>query len=452
MTIASKITAETMLGNGANRKFPFTFRAWPGEIRVVITAPDDTATAVTGLADIVVNETGGTVTYPKAAQSPALPVGWKLTVLRDMNFLQNVRLVNAARFDPEVVEQEFDRLTAMCQQLKEQSERTLSVAEGASIGAQELLDDIYSAEQRIREIAAQAEGTALQIEANAQAAALSELRADLAAAAAKADADRAARLVDPASLASSVFNVRKAQVLEAGATGRIVELPGYYYPGRDVLYLAYNGIVLTPIKPGVQPSGDYSYEEVGDDPNVESNKVKLHFATQAGDVLDMFVVASAAGRNIERIEALVLQAAGSADAAAQSVVAADQEADRAQDEADRAAIAAAALPDVSTAADGDVITARTVGGVKRNVYAPPGNAAPSRADLTLGAVAAGDAVAVPAYVVGAKKLEIYLDGILCAPGAAGFYQEQGVVGATSASIKINDALDAGRKLTAIVAG
>ena len=40
MTIASKITAETMLGDGANREFPFTFRAWPAEIRVVITAPD----------------------------------------------------------------------------------------------------------------------------------------------------------------------------------------------------------------------------------------------------------------------------------------------------------------------------------------------------------------------------------------------------------------------------
>lgn len=59
---------------------------------------------------------------------------------------------------------------------------------------------------------------------------------------------------------------------------------------------------------------------------------------------------------------------------------------------------------------------------------------------------------MPAYVVGAKKLEIYLDGILCAPGAAGFYHEQGVVGATSASIKINDALDAGHEITAIVAG
>ena len=146
MTIASKITAETMLGDGANREFPFTFRAWPGEIRVVITAPDDTATAVTGLADIVVNETGGTVTYPKAAQSPALPAGWKITILRDMNFLQPVRLVNAARYDPVVIEQALDRLTATDQQLSEEVGRAITLAEGASQTPAILLDKIFTAE------------------------------------------------------------------------------------------------------------------------------------------------------------------------------------------------------------------------------------------------------------------------------------------------------------------
>lgn len=146
MTIASRTTAETLLGNGSNRKFTFTFRAWEGEIRVVITDPSDKATDVTAKSTIALaaNNLGGTVTYPAAATSAALAAGWKITILRDMNFLQPVRLVNATRYDPVVMEQEFDRLTAMCQQLKEQSERAISVAEGANVGAQELLESIYA--------------------------------------------------------------------------------------------------------------------------------------------------------------------------------------------------------------------------------------------------------------------------------------------------------------------
>ena len=111
MTIASQTTAETMLGDGANRKFPFTFRAWDNEIRVIITAPDNCNTEVTALADIELNEEGGLggrVTYPAATEAAPLPAGYKLTVLRDMDFLQPVRLVNAARYDPVVVEQALD--------------------------------------------------------------------------------------------------------------------------------------------------------------------------------------------------------------------------------------------------------------------------------------------------------------------------------------------------------
>ena len=403
MTIASRTTAVTLLGNGSNRKFTFTFRAWEGEIRVVITSPDNKATDVTTESTIVLasNNLGGSVTYPAASTSPALATGWKITILRDMDFLQPVRLVNVTRYDPVVIEQEFDRLTAMCQQLKEQAERAISVAEGASISAQELLNDI----------------------------------------------DRAARLVDPASLASGVFNVRKAQVLTAGAAGRTINLLGYYYPTRDVLYLSWNGVVLTPIKPGVEPTGDYQYEEVGTDPNVESNKVKLHFATQAGDVLDMFVVASAAGRNIEKIEQLVATAGASAQAAKVSETAAAQSAEDAQ-------VAADTLPDISTASAGDALVAEVgPGGAMVARWQPPSAGAPQRVDIELTApLAAGTAFTVPQYTVGGKKLTVYLDGVLCDAGAAGLYLETGAVGSKSTTITLNDTLKVGWKVTAIVAG
>ena len=450
MTIASRTTAETLVGDGSNRKFSFTFRAWEGEIRVVITDPDDKATDVTAKSSIAMaaNYLGGIVTYPAATGNPALTAGWKLTIMRDMNFLQEVGLVNATRWNPEVIEQEFDRLTAMCQQLHEMADRALSVVAGAEVSAAELLEDICNIEQRIREIAGQTENTALQVAANAEAAALSELRATISAASAKADADRAARLVDPASLASGVFNVRKAQVLAAGVAGQTVTLMGYYYPARDVLYLAYNGTVLTPIKPGVEPTGDYSYEEVGTDHNVESNQVKLHFATRDGDVLDMFVVASAAGKNIEQIEALVAQAAVSATAA-------DVSADAAKESADKAEEAAATLPDIATASAGDTLIAEAGpgGGLVARWQPPSAGAPPQRVGTILPSpLAIGAAFTVPQYTVGGKKLTVHLDGVLCGAGADGLYLETGAAGAKSTTITLNNALDAGRELTAIVAG
>lgn len=450
MTIASRTTAETLVGDGSNRKFSFTFRAWEGEIRVVITDPDDKATDVTAKSSIAMaaNNLGGIVTYPAATGNPALTAGWKLTIMRDMNFLQEVGLVNATRWNPEVIEQEFDRLTAMCQQLHEMADRALSVVAGAEVSAAELLEDICNIEQRIREIAGQTENTALQVAANAEAAALSELRATISAASAKADADRAARLVDPASLASGVFNVRKAQVLAAGVAGQTVTLMGYYYPARDVLYLAYNGTVLTPIKPGVEPTGDYSYEEVGTDHNVESNQVKLHFATRDGDVLDMFVVASAAGKNIEQIEALVAQAAVSATAA-------DVSADAAKESADKAEEAAATLPDIATASAGDTLIAEAGpgGGLVARWQPPSAGAPPQRVGTILPSpLAIGAAFTVPQYTVGGKKLTVHLDGVLCGAGADGLYLETGAAGAKSTTITLNNALDAGRELTAIVAG
>ncbi len=147
MTIASQTTAETMLGDGANRKFPFTFRAWEDEVNVVLTDPEDRNTDVTGLADIQIakDSPGGVVTYPAADGAAPLLAGWKLTVLRNMNFLQAVRLVNATRYDPLVIEQALDRLTAACQQLREMADRAAHIPVGSDMTADEFLSVIYDA-------------------------------------------------------------------------------------------------------------------------------------------------------------------------------------------------------------------------------------------------------------------------------------------------------------------
>ena len=382
-----------------------------------------------------------------------LAVGRKLSISRWVPLTQEEVYPEGGKFPAKTTEDCFDKLTMITQQLQDLAERSDFLPSSSTGDATDVTAWIAAQTTAAEDAAAAAAVSETNAAASAAAAATSATQSAASAEQAKAEADRVAALVDPAALASSVFNVRKAQVLAAGASGQIVTLVGYYYPTRDVLYLSYNGAVLTPNKPGVQPTGDYSYEEVGADPNVVSNQVKLHFATRAGDVLDMFVVASAAGRNIEEIEALVAQAAASATAAAASVTDAAGEAARAEDEADRAEQAALTLPPLSTAAEGDVIQARLVGGTMQNVYAQPASPATKRQDTVLvSSMANGVSFSVPAYIVGSNKLTIYLDGVLCDSGASGLYLEQGTIGNTSTTIKTNDVLLAGRELTAIVAG
>lgn len=77
---------------------------------------------------------------------------------------------------------------------------------------------------------------------------------------------------------------------------------------------------------------------------------------------------------------------------------------------------------------------------------------PARKDETLTtAVAANTNYAVPSYVVGGKKLKVYLDGVLCVAGASGTYIEQGTTGAASTAIRFNQVIPVGYTITAEVA-
>ncbi|MDL2279574.1 hypothetical protein LJC15_02785 [Desulfovibrio sp. OttesenSCG-928-G11] len=67
------------------------------------------------------------------------------------------------------------------------------------------------------------------------------------------------------------------------------------------------------------------------------------------------------------------------------------------------------------------------------------------------ALPAGTAYAVPSYIVGSGKLEIFYDGVLAEPGVGEMYQEAGSAGAASTSIIFNVNLPAGADLTAIAA-
>lgn len=128
--------------------------------------------------------------------------------------------------------------------------------------------------------------------------------------------ERIEKLVGTGIMEMGVANIRIGWICEEHVSpGGILTLPTVYYPTRAVLLLSYKGTLCTPKNPRLVPSGAYQYEEIGDDPTVTSNKVRLYFEAWIGDEFDVWVCASAVGRNIEEIQAAKEQACACAQQA-----------------------------------------------------------------------------------------------------------------------------------------
>lgn len=155
MTMSSSVSKVILNGDGVQTAFPFSFKVWKAadlEVTITDSAGDDTVTT-NWTVELAGN--GGTVTYP-ATGSP-LPSGYKITIRRDMDFLQMVDLISGARWDAEVVETALDMATAERQQLREELGRALKlpVSESSTDNIlQQILDAVADAE------AAAAEATA----------------------------------------------------------------------------------------------------------------------------------------------------------------------------------------------------------------------------------------------------------------------------------------------------
>ena len=448
MTVESTTSKITYEGNGLATVFPVPFQySRTEDIRLMLTDADGEETEITTNFRIDVSESSDTsVTFPIVGE--AIPHGVRLTVFRSTPQNQIVDLIYGGAFSPDVLEYDgFDRIVMMVQELQEEVDRAIRVAMAGDLTSSELKQEIFDA----RDTAVSSAATASEDAARAETAASS---AELSAGLAKADADRAAALVDPASLASSVFNVRKAFVLQSDvATGNILTLPGYYFPTRDVLFLSYMGTVCTPKLPGVESAGEYQYEEVGTDPNVTSNQVRLHFSASAGDVFDLWVVSSAAGRNVEELEVLVDEARTAATAAQWAEAAAETASHVAEVAAGVAEEAAARIPDPATGTPGQVLTVISDGTENGLEYRnPPGGSVTRQTTVLASAHTGGTAFPVPSFMVGSEKLTLFMDGLLTDRGtgaANGFYQEVGATGAASTTITIFETLPAGTVLTAV---
>lgn len=129
MTISSENRVNHYNGNGTQTVFPFTFKVFNlpdvNVIRTNTVTGIDTPLAVYTDFTVFMNadqnsNPGGTVTLAVAPSSTQ-----RLTVTSDIAYLQPVDITNGGGFYPEVITDEFDRLTILTQQLQQETRSAL---------------------------------------------------------------------------------------------------------------------------------------------------------------------------------------------------------------------------------------------------------------------------------------------------------------------------------------
>lgn len=239
MTMSRGASRILYLGNGQATEFSFPFRVWDeNQLSVRITGPDGKSRAGSGWSARL-DENGGIIRY--LHEGAPLPDGWKLVIMRNMPFVQEVDLITGTRFDPEVLETALDVATAERQQLLETLERAIVVEPTSGESPQDLLADIFSSR-----------ATAVNSAASAAASARTASTA-AAEATGSADAARASELAAAASAASAADVVPLATPV----------LPGKVMPqtgDNDGLMLGSDGSlkarIATLTQPGVvRPDG-----------------------------------------------------------------------------------------------------------------------------------------------------------------------------------------------------
>ena len=136
MTISSaNPKAGPYLGDGENTVFEFEFTVFSREeVQVLLTSPLGGETALVLDSDFFVSLNADQSETPGGyvSLSVAPETGYKVSILSDIQFDQEVDLTNAGGFYPDVIERALDKLTLQTLQLRERIGRALlaSVASG----------------------------------------------------------------------------------------------------------------------------------------------------------------------------------------------------------------------------------------------------------------------------------------------------------------------------------
>lgn len=149
---------------------PFEFKVFSKEdiaviytnaegVEVVLVLDSDYSVTLNADQD---NNPGGTATL-----TTAIVTGDRANIIGDLAYDQGTDIRNQGGFEPEIIEDALDRATIQIQQLKEISDRTLRTAPGDSRTGDELLADIFEAEENAAASANQAQEILNDIEAAA---------------------------------------------------------------------------------------------------------------------------------------------------------------------------------------------------------------------------------------------------------------------------------------------
>lgn len=128
MTISSDLNKHVYDGNGITVNWPYTFQIiLESDIKVYLTSPEEVTTLLT--ANYEIDTDNSRVVYPTPASLLyPLPTGWHITLVREEPYTQETDLKSQGPWSAEVFELAYDKLTMLCQQLKEITNRCIKYA------------------------------------------------------------------------------------------------------------------------------------------------------------------------------------------------------------------------------------------------------------------------------------------------------------------------------------
>jgi len=125
MTVSMQITKRIYKGNGVTRRWDVDFPlASPEDLRVYLTSPQGAEQEV--FSDFTLNDSRTELTYPALSSGKEpLAEGWSITLARRTPLTQEIDLLRQGELDAEVLEDGYDKLTLIVQELDEKISRSI---------------------------------------------------------------------------------------------------------------------------------------------------------------------------------------------------------------------------------------------------------------------------------------------------------------------------------------
>ena len=135
MTISNQVTKRIYQGNNTTREWDIDFPLLsPDDLKVYLTSPDGEETLLS--SGYTINASATVLTYPTVASGLApLGSGWTITLVRATPLTQEIDLIRQGDLDAEVLEQGYDKLTLLLQEMCEMLSRSIKFPVSSSASA-----------------------------------------------------------------------------------------------------------------------------------------------------------------------------------------------------------------------------------------------------------------------------------------------------------------------------